>query len=324
MELGGLHHITAVTGDAAGNVDFYTRVLGLRLVKKSVNQDDVSAYHLFYADELGSPGTDVTFFDWPDIGPNVPGNGMIAAMGLRVPSRAILERWIERFDKLGVKHGEVEERAGRATLPFVDQEGQRLELVEAGDHLAGTPWRHSPVPADMAIRGLDHVKLVVESLPATEWALTEVLGFRRVGAYQLPCESCGEVAVFEVGPGGPGAEVHVEEAPEAAPGRLGIGGVHHVAFRTPSDSEHRDWRERVSRARLGVTPVIDRFYFKSIYFRVPGGVLFEIATDGPGFATDEPLEHLGEKLALPPFLEPYRAQIEAGLRPLGPVPSGQS
>ncbi len=323
LELEGLHHVTAVTGNAAANVRFYTRVLGMRLVKKTVNQDDVSAYHLFYGDEIGHAGTEVTFFDWPDIGPNIPGAGMIAAIGLRVASRVALDWWSRRLDALGVGHGDVENRGGRPTLPFADPEGQRLELVAAGERASDSPWKGSPIPAEMAIRGLASVTLVVESLGPTDRTLTSVMGFRRSGTYPFPDAPNREVVVFEAGPGGAGAEVHVQERPQLPSARLGIGGVHHVAFRTPNDAEHREWRERVARARLGVTPVIDRYYFKSIYFREPEGVLFEIATDGPGFATDESPEHLGEGLALPPFLEPHRAEIEAGLRPLGPVGDGE-
>ena len=316
MELGGLHHVTAVTGNAAENVRFYTQVLGMRLVKKTVNQDDVSAYHLFYGDEAGHPGTEVTFFDWPNIGRNVLGTGMIGAIGLKVPSSEALDWWSERLTGLGVHHGEIEDRGGRSMIAFTDPEGQRLQLVEASGKPVGTPWEQSPVPAEMAIRGLDSVSLVVESLRPTEETLTQVMGFRRAGSYPLRDVTSLAVTVFESGPGGPGTEVHVEERPQMPPGRLGIGGVHHVAFRTPNDEEHRQWRERVARAGLGVTQVIDRYYFRSIYFREPEGVLFEVATDGPGFATDEPVEHLGEKLALPPFLEPHRAQIEAGLKPI--------
>jgi glyoxalase family protein len=324
MELEGLHHVTAVTGDAAGNVRFYTRVLGMRLVKKTVNQDDVSAYHLFYGDEAGHPGTEVTFFDWPNIGPNVPGTGMVGPIGLRVPSRGALDWWAARLDRLGIERGEVEDRGGRATLAFADPEGQRLEFVAAGERPGDSPWKDSPIPAEMAIRGLASVTLVVESLGPTERTLVDVMGFRQSGTYPFPDVPARQVVVFEAGPGGSGAEVHVQERPDLPPTRLGIGGVHHVAFRTPNDVEHRQWRERVARARLGVTPVIDRYYFKSIYFREPEGVLFEIATDGPGFAADESPEHLGESLALPPFLEPHRAEIEAGLVPLGPVGDGES
>jgi glyoxalase family protein len=318
MELGGLHHLTAVTGNALGNVDFYTRVLGMRLIKKTVNQDDVTAYHLFYGDEAGHAGTEVTFFDWPNAGPNIAGTGSIAATGLRVASPAALDWWARRLDTHGVTRGEVERRGGRAMLPFADPEGQQLVLaVDDGQGMEpGTGWSGSPVPADMQIRGLDHVRLIVEELAPTATVLTDVLGFRHTLDYPAPENPAHAVAIFEVGPGGPGTQVHVEERPELPPARMGIGGVHHVAFRTPTDEQHRQWRERIAAARIGVTQVIDRFYFRSLYFREPGHVLYEIATDGPGFAVDEDAAHLGEQLALPPFLEPYRAQIEAGLQPL--------
>jgi glyoxalase family protein len=315
MELGGLHHVTAVTTEASENVAFYTEVLGLRLVKKTVNQDDVSAYHLFYGDDLGRPGTEVTFFDWPHlrIAPNRAGAGEISATELRVPGREALEFWTERLSEFGVAHGGIEERNGRPLLSFTDPEGQRLRLVDdTGSGVeGGVPWESSPVPQEAGIRGLGAVELTVQELVPTAWVLTEVLGFRRVGE-----RDGGRVAVFEVGPGGPGAEVRVVEDPEAPPARLGRGGVHHVAFRTPDDEEHATWREKIRAAGLGVTPQIDRFYFRSIYFREPSGVLFEIATDGPGFATDEDAAHLGERLSLPPFLEPHREQIEAGLEPI--------
>jgi glyoxalase family protein len=185
------------------------------------------------------------------------------------------------------------------------------------------PWAESPVPAAMQIRGLAHVLLLVDRLAPTAGTLTDVLGFRRADSYAMAEDASRSVVVFETGPGGVGAEVHVEERPGSprgrSGGRVGIGGVHHVAFRTPTDTEHRRWRERIATAGLGVTPVIDRYYFRSLYFREPGQILYEIATDGPGFATDEDPAHLGERLSLPPFLEPRRAEIEAGLRPLGPV-----
>jgi glyoxalase family protein len=316
MELKGLHHVTAVTGDTAENVRFYTDVLGLRLVKKTVNQDDVSAYHLFYGDEIGHAGTEVTFFDWPNIGPNLPGVGAVAAIGLRVPGRAALDWWAGRLDDLGVPRGEIVERGGRASIALTDTEGQRLVLADDGGGPGGVPWKGSPVPAEMGLRGLDSMALSVRRLGPTARVLTEVMGFRQRDEYLMPGDKGRRVLVFEVGPGGPGAELHVEERAEMPPARLGTGGVHHIAFRTPTDEEHEQWRVRIASAGLGVTPVINRFYFKSIYFREPGGILFEIATDGPGFATDEDPAHLGEKLALPPFLEPYREQIEAGLKPI--------
>jgi len=222
-----------------------------------------------------------------------------------------------------VTHGPIVERGGRTVLTFADPEGQRLELVD--DSVAdqgpsvtpGVPWAKSPVPADWGIRGLEGVSLSVKSLQPTATVLTDVLGFRKVGEYT---DSDHRSATFEVGPGGPGAEVRLIERPDLAPRRMiGAGGVHHVAFRTPNAEEHAAWREQLARVGLNVTPVIDRYYFRSIYFHEPGGVLFEIATDGPGFATDEDAEHLGERLALPPFLEPRRQEIEAGLKPILPV-----
>ncbi len=319
LELGGLHHVTAVTGRAAENVHFYTRVLGMRLVKKTVNQDDVSAYHLFYGDETGSPGTEVTFFDWPDAGPHRPGAGEVATIALRVPGALALQYWAERLAGAGVRHTGVEEHRGHGVIRFTDPEGQRLALVDDGGAPGGSPWHDSPVPAEFAIRGIAFVTMVVRDLGPTEAVLRDVLGFRR--AAELTLDGHQRV-VFETGPGGPGTEVHVEVRPELPRARTGIGGVHHVAFRTPTDEQHRRWRERIASAGIAVTPVIDRYYFRSLYFREPGGVLFEIATDGPGFAVDEDPAHLGERLALPPFLEPYRAQIEAGLRPLPVADAG--
>jgi glyoxalase family protein len=316
MEFSGLHHVTAVTADAPRNLDFYTNTLGLRLVKKTVNQDDVSAYHLFYGDEFGNPGTELTFFDWAGMAPNVPGAGGIIEIGLRVPNRASLEWWQRRFDELGVPHNGIEEVAGHQTIRFTDPEGQRLALVAGGSDQGFSPWRRGPVPAEHQIRGLSHIGLAVSRLGPTARTLTEVLNFRQAGVYPSPENPMVKTVVFESAAGGPGTEVRVEERPELPPAQLGSGGVHHVAFRAPNDTEHRAWRDRVRAAGLGITDVIDRYYFKSLYFREPGRILFEIATDGPGFATDEDPEHLGERLALPPFLEPHRAAIEAGLRPL--------
>lgn len=312
ITIGGLHHLTAVTGNVSGNLRFYRQVLGLRLVKRTVNQDDVSAYHLFYGDTQGSPGTEVTFFDWPHAGPNRPGAGEVATVSLRVNGHETLEWWAQRFAEQGVAHNGLQQRAGVSFLPFTDPEGQRLELVDDGGAAGvpgGTPWDESAVPAQYAVRGLSSVTLHVRDLSPTEQVLTDVLGFRRADDQEGVC-------VLESGPGGPGTQVRIARPAEQAPARTGIGGVHHVAFRAANDVEHEQWQQRISAAGLAVTPVIDRFYFRSIYFREPGGVLFEIATDGPGFATDEDPAHLGEHLALPPFLEPHRAKIEAGLRPI--------
>jgi glyoxalase family protein len=318
MELSGIHHVTAVTGDASRNVAFYTQALGMRLVKKTVNQDDVSAYHLFYADGVGSPGTDMTFFDWPQAGPTHPGVGTTTTTALRVPSRAALDWWATRLHAYGVPHSGIIAPYGRARIVFTDPEGQSLALVEDGGvSFGGAPWMESDVPPEMAIRGFDSVSLAVRTLAPTARVLTDILGFRESDAY-AGSDGSERVVAFETGAGGPGATVYVTERPTIPYAQVGIGGVHHVAFRTPDDAEQHAWRERIAAAGLRVTPEIDRFYFHSIYFREPGGILFEIATDGPGFATDEPVASLGASLALPPFLEGQRAAIEAGLRPITP------
>ena len=322
MQLEGIHHVTAVSGNASRNVAFYTQVLGMRLTKKTVNQDDTSAYHLFYGDELGRPGTDLTFFEWADIGSNRPGAGSISTIALGVSGQDALSWWVERFNTFNVSHDGIQKRGPQAqlVLPFRDPEGQRFELVDDAGKIASTPWKRSPVPVEMAINGFYAVRLTLRRLESSAHFLTETLGFRPrpASSYQMPHQT--SVSVFEVGPGGPGTEVHIEVDPELPFHRfVGIGGVHHVAFRTPNDEEHRQWRERIARVNPTITPVIDRFYFRSIYFREPGGVLFELATDGPGFAIDEDAAALGERLSLPPFLEPQRAAIEAQLRPITQV-----
>lgn len=319
MELGGLHHVTAVSGSGPRNLAFYTGVLGLRLIKKTVNQDVPSTYHLFYGDKVGSPGTEMTFFEWPDVPPHVPGVGDVAAIGFVAPTREALDWWAVRLREAGAECGEIEERAGRAVLPFRDLEGQRLQLI-VGERAGIIPPEKGSVPEEMAIRGFGAVTMVVRELQHTEHLLTHVLGFRRSGEYTLP--SGEAVTVFEVGPGGLGAELHVAVQPGGRRAQTGIGGVHHIAFRTPDDAQHRAWQEHLQSAGIPVTPVIDRYYFRALYFREPGGVLFEISTDGPGFATDEDIEHLGERLSLPPFLEPRRAEIEAVLPPLETVGAG--
>lgn len=317
MQLTGLHHVTAITAQAAQNVDFYTRVLGLRLVKKSVNQDDVSAYHLFYADKVGSPSTDITFFDWPHVVQNQNGAGSIAEIALRVPSRESLDWWAGRLSEAGVPQTAIIAQGEVELLRFSDPEGQSLALVnDRGAPDGGIPWERSPVPAHHFIGGMHAVKLQVQNLEPTALVLTEVLGFRLAGEYENGSSPSRRVVIFETGQGGPGTQVHVEAGTHLPPARQGRGGVHHIAFRTPNDEEHHAWQRRISAAGLRVTPVIDRFYFKSLYFREPGGILYEIATDGPGFAADEHPDHLGERLALPPFLEPRREQIEAQLKPL--------
>jgi len=311
MDLGGIHHLTAVTAEAARNHRFYTDTLGLRLVKKTVNQDDVSAYHLFYADGLASPGSDITFFDWP-VGRERHGNHSIARTGLRVAGEATLAWWRERFAALGVDHGEIALRGGRAVLDFQDFEGQRLSLVDDGGLGESHPWDASSVPAERQIRGLGPIALAVPDAAPTAAVLEHVLGMRPARDY---ADGDATVHVYEMGPGGAGAEVELSVDPKLPMARPGAGGVHHVAFRIP-DADYEAWTERLRQFRVPSSGPVDRFYFRSLYFREPNGILFEIATDGPGFATDEPMETLGERLSLPPFLEGRRKAIEAGLKPL--------
>lgn len=317
MKLNGLHHVTAVTAKAQQNFSFYAQTLGMRLVKKTVNQDDVSAYHLFYADKLGTPGTDLTFFDWA-MGPNRNGPGSIANTALRVPSDAALAWWAGYLTEQGLDHSGIVDFDGRKMINFADPEGQRLSLVnDAGAPGGGTPWERSPIPAAHAIRGLYASTLIVLQLDVTEPVLTEVMGYERAAEVETAPKE--QTVVYTLDGGGAGKEIWVVERPNQHYGQLGAGGVHHIAFRVADDEAQRYWRERLVSFGLGVSDFIDRFYFHSIYFRIPGGFLFEIATDGPGFTADEDLETLGEQLALPPFLEAHRARIEAGLKPIETV-----
>ena len=317
MELTGIHHVTAVSARIGENHRFYTGVLGMRLVKRSVNQDDVSAYHLFYADAVGSPGTDLTFFDWA-MPRERRGTHSITRTHLRVTGAATLEWWRSRLAEHGVSAGEVVERDGRATLDFEDPEGQRLSLLDDGGRGdPPVPWDRSPVPREHQVRGLGPVVMSVPSLAATDRVLTQVLGMRPAREYPHPEHARHAVHVYAIGPGGPHAELHVAVQPDLAPARLGAGGVHHVAFRTPTEAEYHGWTERLNALGIANSGEIDRYYFRSLYFREPGGILFEIATDGPGFAVDEDPATLGEEVVLPPFLEPHRAKIVANLKPIG-------
>ena len=319
MQLTGFHHLTAVTADAARNHAFYTQTLGLRLVKKTVNQDDVSAYHLFYADGLASPGSDITFFDWP-VGRERRGTNSIVRTGLRVGSAPSLAWWQKRFESLGVVHGKLLERDGRGTLDFDDFEGQRLSLVVDETRGPAHPWEKSPVPAEHQIRGLGPITISVPELRRTDAVLTKVMNLRRVREYAMATDGIvgaqRDVHVYQMGADGAQAELHVVVEQGAQPASPGAGGVHHVAFRTPTFEEYDAWAERLAQLGMPSSGPVDRFYFRSLYFREPNGILFEIATDGPGFAADEPMETLGERLALPPFLESRRHAIERGLKPL--------
>ena len=314
MQLHGIHHLTAVTADARGNHDFYTRVLGMRLVKRTVNQDDTSAYHLFYADGLASPGTDLTFFDWP-VSRERRGTNAVVRTALRVAGAPALENWAARLDEAGASRGAVREVDGRLELAFEDPEGQRLALVDDGGAGSAHPWPRSPVPEEIQIRGLGPITISVPDLAPSDRFLTDVLAMRRVRTFTAEGAPGVPVHVYEMGEGGPAAELHVRVEPHLNPARPGAGGVHHVAFRA-RDDEYEHWVERYQRLGVRSSGPVDRFYFRSLYAREPNGVLYEIATDGPGFATDEPIEALGERLSLPPFLEPQRSAIERSLKPL--------
>ena len=316
MQLTGIHHLTAVSADIRGNYRFYTRVMGMRLVKRSVNQDDVRAYHLFYADAVGTPGTDLTFFDW-----KMPrerrGTHSLIRTALRVNGGAALDWWARWLREQGVQAGPVTEHDGRLTLSFEDPEGQRLALVDdggAGDE--PTPWEASPVPAEFQVRGLGPITMSVPDLRPTDIALAEIVNMRRVREYPHPDNERHTVHVYEMGAGGPDAELHVAVQPDLPAARLGAGGVHHVAFRTPTEQEYHAWTERLRELGVPNSGEVDRFYFRSLYFREPNGILFEIATDGPGFAVDENPATLGEKIVLPPFLERRREAIVANLQPI--------
>ncbi len=300
----GFHHITAMAGAAQANLDFYAGVLGLRLVKRSVNQDEPTVYHLFYADAEGRPGTDLTFFPWPNLAPARPGAGWVQEVGLAIPPGS-LPYWRERLLRYRVPLRGEEEAFGEKRLLFQDPDGLLLSLVEA-EGRAFTPWERSPVPEAHQIQGLHHARALVGAPFPTAYFLTRVLGFREVGE---------EGGWRRFASGGPGF-LEVRAGPNLPPGRWGRGGVHHLAWRTLDQAQEEALMERIRRAGIPTTPVIDRFWFRSVYFREPGGVLFELATDGPGFAVDEDPAHLGERLVLPPWLEGERVRLEALLPPL--------
>ena len=315
-ELLGIHHVTAITAVAAQNRSFYTGALGMRLVKKTVNQDDVSAYHLFYADAKGSPGTDLTFFDFGDIVRQRHGNNSITRTGLRVPGVDSLRWWLSRFDQLQVRHSEILERDQYELIDFEDHDGQPLSLVADTASNRGENWAKSPIPPEHQIVGLGPVTLTVPRLEGTHEVLSSVLGMRPVRKYVRKHNGGFEVHVYGMGEGGAAREVHLEVRPGLPPYRPGAGGVHHVAFRVRDEESYHAWTRRLAELRIPNSGEVDRYYFRSLYFREPNSILFELATDGPGFATDEPMSELGERLALPPFLEGRRAEIEANLNPL--------
>ena len=304
-ELHGIHHITAIAGDAQENLDFYAGVLGMRLVKRSVNQDSPGTYHLFYADAEGHPGSDLTFFPWPDLPAARPGVGLGSEISLAVPVKT-LPYWRERLERYGIKVGNPESRRAERVLPVIDPHGLPLALVETRDEREFTAWDRSPIPENRQILGLHSLRVLERDLAATSSFLTDVLGFRALGAENGWHR-------FGLGDGKSGAHIDVAEQREGRRGSWGTGSMHHVAWRVPDEKAQLAVRDKVQRALRRPTEVIDRFWFKSVYFTEPGGVLFELATDGPGFTTDEDLGTLGERLVLPPWLEPSRGEIEAAL-----------
>ena len=308
----GLHHVTAIAGPAQENLDFYAGVLGMRLVKKSVNQDDPGTYHLFYADAEGHPGTDLTFFPWAQMAPPRQGHGLSVEVSLTVPPGS-LEFWAGRLERYGVRMEAIETRFGERVLPLADPHGLRVALVESAGALRRTfaPWDESPISVERQIRGLESARLWERQLSVTTGFLTEAMDFVHVGTE-------GEWHRYGVAEGGSGQYIDVREMPTSSRGTWGVGAIHHLAWRVGDEAHQLEVRARLEAAGRRPTPVIDRFWFKSVYFPEPGGVLFELATDGPGFGVDEEVSHLGETLVLPPWLEAQRRQIEARLSKLVP------
>lgn len=310
----GIHHVTCIAGDAQENLDFYVALLGMRLVKKSVNQDDPGTYHLFYADRVGNPGTDLTFFPWPQMAPGRPGIGLTVEVSFAIAPGS-LAYWQERLQQYSVEHGAPEIRFGETTLAFKDVHGLQLALVETTDERQFVPWENSPVLAEHQLRGMHSVRLWERKLEHTEKILTQRMGFVLLGVEDGWHR-------YGVNGGGSGKLIEIKELPDERRGQWGIGSVHHVAWRVKDSDEQMSLREGIANAGLRPTPQIDRFWFKSVYYKEPGGVLFELATDGPGFDRDEDMEHLGEQLILPPWLETQRTEIQAALPSLEMPPVG--
>lgn len=313
----GIHHVTAITSSAEKNYEFFTYVLGMRLVKKTVNQDDIQTYHLFFADDKGSAGTDMTFFDFPGIPKGLHGTDEIYKTAFRVPNDAALDYWVKRFDRLKVQHEGIKPLFGKQTLSFVDFDDQQYMLIsdENNEGIAsGTPWQKGPIPLEFAITGLGPIHVRVSNFDYFKEVLEKVLVMRQTGKED-------SLHLFEVGEGGNGASVIVEHNTVLQPGRQGYGTVHHAAFRVEDTVVLREWIGRLESFGFGTSGYVDRFFFESLYARVAPGILFEWATDGPGFMGDEPYETVGEILSLPPFLESKRDYIESVVRPIDTVRS---
>ena len=304
----GIHHVTAIAGDPQENVDFYADLLGLRMVKRSVNQDDPGTYHFFYADAVGHPGTDLTFFPWPGMGPGRNGTGLTNEVVFAAPTDS-LDYWLDRLERAGLR-ARLEARFGEKTLTFHDVHGLGLAITgtSAAASRAFEPWRRSPVPPEHQLRGIHAVRVVEMASQATRQFATETFGMTHTGQDGRWDRYAGSDAASGF--------LDVVDMPSLPRGQWGVGTVHHVAWRVADDAHQARVQDAVRRTGISTTPVIDRFWFHSVYFREPGGVLFELATDGPGFGVDEDMEALGEMLVLPPWLEPQRADIERALPPI--------
>jgi glyoxalase family protein len=303
----GIHHVTCITADVQKCVDFYVNVLGLRFIKKSINQDMPDTYHIYFGDYVGTPGTAMTFFGWPTWPQQRAGSGQVTTVSFQVPAGS-LGFWSNRLKDLAVDHRMVN-RFDSDVLALRDADGIELELVANATDDRWQPWKDGPVDVQHAIRGFHSVTMTLAEVGATFNLLTSVMGFR------VAAED-GRRTRFETGAGGPHATVDVIEAPEGPEGEETVGSVHHVAWRTADEASQKEWRGQLVTAGRNVTPVIDRWYFKSIYFREPGGVLFEIATDGPGFTVDESPENLGTTLSLPPWFQVRRDRLDEILPPI--------
>ncbi|ARQ05828.1 ring-cleaving dioxygenase [Macrococcoides canis] len=317
QELTGIHHVTAITSSAEKIYDFFNDILGMRLVKKTVNQDDISTYHLFFADDAGNAGTDMTFFDFEGIQKGKHGTNEIARTSFRVPNDKAVEYFLERFEQFNVKHEGIQEMFGRKILPFEDFDGQLYQIISDENDKGvapGTPWKNGPVPVEYAIHGLGPVFITVSQFTAFKSAFEKVYMFKETASED-------NYHLFETGEGGNGASVIIVDDTTSAAAYQGFGTVHHVAFRVPDEKGLNEWIERLQEFGLPNSGYVDRFFFKSLYARLAMPILFEIATDGPGFMGDEPYETLGEKLSLPPFLEGKREEIEKQVRHIDTVRS---
>ena len=317
LRLAGIHHVSAVSAHIGRSHDFYTRVLGLRPVIKTVNQDSPTMYHLFFGDGAGSPGSDMTIFDIPRAAKERRGNNSVTRTTFRITGDDTFDYWAARLTALGVEHGGIIVRDGRAVIDFDDSEGTPLSLIDDGGAGEVFPWDRSPVPPQHQLRGLGYTTITVPALEPTHRFLTEGLGLRKDHSYPAPGAPQFAAHVYTIGDGGAHAEVHVVVRDDLARARYGAGGVHHVALRVPDGQDPADWVERLDAHQYANSGIVNRHYFRSVYVREPNHVLFELATDGPGFWVDGPLD--ADRLSLPPYLEPRREEIEAALEPLPPT-----